>query len=458
MATSDSTSERAEFRVHVVSWNIASSPLTLNDVLTLFEFAGADPLSSADIVVVGLQEAYQSVPEAISAVIGSDDTVELFGRYLVPKGYVRLSSCRMLGVVVMAFVRRQLLLYIRDTEVCATRTGLGGWLGIKGGASVRFTLGDLSVCFTNCHLSPHPEDNARRTGEIRHILQSQTFEINSRLQPAAMLMMDHDVLVVFGDLNFRLEDRGFDEVVELAGKKKYEGLLLCDQLRLEQLKGDRGTSGLDYFMEMPITFPPTYKYTPGTDQFSSLGKGPAQRAPAWCDRILWNVHERQYPKINDPNPQPVVKPEGYTIHMEPRVSDHKAVSGGLRILADVRGFSPKVVFLLQTWWVSEDALIVFDVAEGTVISYWDWIGLYRANFTSEKDYAHRSLTPVARGTSAKSHCSCFKISGAEMPSQPGYYVLIYKSVEYGRVIGMSPVFPIVHRESLVSEDWEIVES
>lgn len=459
MATSDS--QRAEFRVHIVSWNVASSPLTPNDVRGLFEFSGTDsqpndPLSSADIVVIGLQEAYQSVPEALSAVIGSDDTVELFSRYLVPKGYVRLSSSRMLGVVVIIFVRRQLLLYISDTEVCSTKTGFGGWLGIKGATSVRFKFGDLSVCFTNCHLSPHPEDNARRTGEIRHILQSQVFE-NSRLQPA-MQMMDHDVLVVFGDLNFRLEDRGFDEVVELVSKKEYERLLLCDQLRLEQLKGDRGTSGLDYFLEMPITFPPTYKYAPGTDDFSPVGKGPGQRAPAWCDRILWNVHERQYPKISDPNPQFVVKPEDYTIHMEPRVSDHKAVSGGLRILADVGGFSPKVVFLLQTWWVGEDALITFDVAEGTVVSYWDRVALYQADFTSEKDCIHWSLTPVAKGTSAKSQCCCFNISGTDMPSQPGYYVLVYKSVEYGRVIGMSPVFPIVHRESVVSDDWEIVES
>lgn len=458
MATS--SCGRTPFNVHIVSWNVASSPLSLKDVSDLFEFAGTeslpcDPLSSSDIVVVGLQEAYQSVPQALSAVVGSDETVELFSRHLVPKGYVRLSFSRMLGVLLMVFVKRQLLFYISDTEVCTTRTGLGGWLGIKGASSVRFTLGDLAVCLTNCHLSPHPEDNVRRTGEIRYILQSQLFE-SSRL--SAMQMMDHDVLVLFGDLNFRLENKGFDEVVESVRREDYEGLLASDQLGLEQLKGDRGTSGLDYFMEMPIAFPPTYKYASGTDEFSPLGKGVAQRAPAWCDRILWNVHERRYPGITDPDPQPVVKPESYTIHMVPRTSDHKAVSAELKILADLGQFSAKVIFLLQTWCIGEDALIVFDVVEGTVISFWDWVGLYPANFASEKDCVHWNLTPVAKGRCDKSQCCCFSISAAEMPSQPGYYVLIYKSIEYGRVIGMSPAFPIVHKESVVSEDWEVIES
>lgn len=453
MATSGD--RRTEFHIHIVSWNVASNPLSPNDVRCLFEFARSDSqpndlLSKSDIVVVGLQEAYQSVPEAISSVVGSDDTVELFGRYLVPKGYMRLSFSRMLGVLLIVFIRRQLLFYVRDTEVCTTRTGFGGWLGIKGASSVRFTFGDLGVCFTNCHLSPHPEDNVRRMGEIRHILQSQVFE-NSRLP--AMQMTDHDVLVLFGDLNFRLEDKGFEEAVEMVRKNELESLLESDQLRLEQLRGDRGTSGLDYFMEMPITFPPSYKYAAGTDDFSPLGKGPAQRAPAWCDRILWNVHERQYPHITDPNPQFVIKPESYSIHMEPRISDHKAVSGGLKILVDIRDFCPKVIFVLQAWRTGQDALIVFDVMEGTVISFWDWIGLYPANFASEKDYVHWSLTPVSKGESTKSQCCCFNISRENMPSEPGNYVLIYKSVEYGRVIGMSPAFPILDRD-----EWEIIES
>lgn len=38
------------------------------------------------------------------------------------------------------------------------------------------------------------------------------------------------------------------------------------------------------FMEANITFPPTYNYDPGTQQFDTLSK---QRAPAYTDRILF---------------------------------------------------------------------------------------------------------------------------------------------------------------------------
>lgn len=47
------------------------------------------------------------------------------------------------------------------------------------------------------------------------------------------------------------------------------------------------------FEEAPITFPPTYKYDPGTQNFDSSSK---QRTPAYTDRILFKGkgHTRGY--------------------------------------------------------------------------------------------------------------------------------------------------------------------
>jgi hypothetical protein len=56
------------------------------------------------------------------------------------------------------------------------------------------------------------------------------------------------------------------------------------QLNVERAAG-RSFLG---FHEGAITFPPTYKYIPGTDIYDERPEK-AIRAPAWCDRVLWRV-------------------------------------------------------------------------------------------------------------------------------------------------------------------------
>lgn len=55
--------------------------------------------------------------------------------------------------------------------------------------------------------------------------------------------------------------------------------LIRAQLNVERAAG-RVFIGFD---EPPISFPPSYKYDPGTDNYDSSEK---LRTPAWCDRVL----------------------------------------------------------------------------------------------------------------------------------------------------------------------------
>ena len=64
-----------------------------------------------------------------------------------------------------------------------------------------------------------------------------------------------------------------------------DSLIKYDQLKHQQ---KQNKVFVDY-SEAPIKFTPTYKYDVGTDQWDSSEKN---RAPAWCDRVLWTGMRR----------------------------------------------------------------------------------------------------------------------------------------------------------------------
>ena len=440
----------SDFLVHVATWNVASFTPGAPEIESMFlpqdGFMVTDDLyRSSDVIVVGLQEAYQNVQDAFTSslpVVGRDPHVEAFSAHLASKRFVRLSFCRLLGILIMVFVKQPLLCYIHDVATCNTRTGFGGWVGNKGAVSVRFVLGDLSLCFVNCHLAAHRENNDKRILDLKDIFINQVFESKSL---PSMKPMDHDVLVLFGDLNFRLEGKDFDEVSQMLEDGKYRDLLKLDQLRLEQIKGEDSPSRLCSFMEMTLDFPPSYKYEPDTDTLSGGGKG---RAPAWCDRVLWYMHHRRLPKPMDMEPQSVVKPKYYCLHKQPRSSDHKPVSAGLKIFVDISDFCPPIVFHLSEWVSGVQGAIEFTVSKGTEISMWDWVGLYHYKFSSlDKDSVLWILTPAPRGPAVVDRVCSRELSADQLQLSPGRYILVYKSYEHDRVLGMSPIFPVVSLES-----------
>ena len=437
--------EYSEFKIHIITWNIASAPISAHDVESLFLPQESHMLknvySESDIIVVGLQEAYQSLQDAVASnvpLVGKDSHIETFSKLICQKGFARLSALRLLGILTMVFVKRPLLCYVDGVASCSTKTGLSGWFGNKGASSVRFNLGDVSLCFTNCHLIPHNENNDRRIEELQEIFSKQGFEAHNC--PSCSIM-DHDLVVLFGDLNFRLDGKTFGEVVDVLEKHNQSSLVELDQLRREQIKGEGSPSNLFCFMEMPLDFIPSYKYEPGTDNYDDGGKG---RAPAWCDRILWYTHERRLPKITDPEPRSILIPEYYGIHMQPRISDHKAVSAGMAVSVDISDFIPRVIFSLHEWVAGTKGMIQFDVLAGTEISFFDWIGLYPSDFASyERDYVFWIYTPASRGKAAKDRTYARRLTPEQVPLDPGTYILIYISNSTKSVLGMSPIFRLM---------------
>ncbi|GJN34077.1 hypothetical protein PR202_gb22715 [Eleusine coracana subsp. coracana] len=106
-------------------------------------------------------------------------------------------------------------------------------------------------------------------------------------------------VVLLGDLNYRisLEET---ETRSLVKAKNWAILLENDQLLFEFSRGRH----FEGWQEGSITFSPTYKYHPNSDQYYWCfdgARGEKKRAPAWCDRILWHgkgLKQVQYETCN----------------------------------------------------------------------------------------------------------------------------------------------------------------
>ena len=165
-----------------------------------------------------------------------------------------------------------------------------------------------SLCFVNCHLAAHQDELERRNQDVSEINSRLMFlPLQSKLSPHRPLctIKDHDQVYWFGDMNYRIIDITADQVKKMIEMDELDVLYQYDQLRIEREK-KKVFSG---YSEGVVSFAPTYKYDVGTDNWDSSEK---QRAPAWCDRILYRGGPTQL--------------LSYRSHNDLRISDHKAVS------------------------------------------------------------------------------------------------------------------------------------
>lgn len=121
---------------------------------------------------------------------------------------------------------------------------------------------------------------------------------------------EHQIIVVFGDLNFRISldntkareavnkhDIGylkqFDELICLRNSKDVNQIGHGKQLRTElreALQNKGMTALVNSLDEAEITFLPTYKFDKGLHNYDSSRK---MRVPSYTDRILFQVNPTQ---------------------------------------------------------------------------------------------------------------------------------------------------------------------
>ncbi|XP_053562219.1 inositol polyphosphate 5-phosphatase K isoform X3 [Bombina bombina] len=430
-----------QFRLHLVTWNIGTAPPP-QDVSSLLLLDTACP--DIDMYIIGLQEVNAKVLNFLSD-LAFDDPWSLFLMdFLAPLGYVKISSIRMQGLLLLIFVKHKHIPFIQDIRTNYMRTGLYGYWGNKGGVAVRMSVYGHMFCFMNCHLPAHMENANQRLDDFERMLEAQQFDGES-----VGSVLDHDLVFWFGDLNFRISDFGIHFIREMINSNRYHLLWEKDQLNIAKKK----ETFLQGFLEGPLKFKPTYKFDLNSDVYdtrwkkSLIGFNGKKRKPAWTDRILWklkNTSESEQEDSVGSEFEKILKVnlEKYTSNMSYGISDHKPVIGTFTVQMKPLILTPSVLLKPEGEWNADhDSLISYSVSDDFPSSTWDWIGLYRVGFRHTNDYVTYAWVKDDEISFSKD-CSQVYISADEIPLNGGEFLLCYFCHNLQCLAGISEPFQI----------------
>ncbi|KAJ3360691.1 hypothetical protein GGF32_008086 [Allomyces javanicus] len=234
----------------------------------------------------------------------------------------------MVGLALLVYVRVDVASSARLDLVEAhdVKTGMGGYHGNKGALVARLCIDDASLCFVVAHLAAGQDDLSARNKNAHAILDSTRFnKTGDKFVYAAdgRYIADHHHVWFLGDLNYRIDTDRARLVAQIdqarlaqggpgarpleadpdflaglasgtpaavarahaAATSRWQDIWAADQL-VKMRRSRHPAFALAGFAEGPLAFVPTYKYDTGVnaDIWDSSEK---QRAPAWCDRILF---------------------------------------------------------------------------------------------------------------------------------------------------------------------------
>ncbi|XP_029302192.1 inositol polyphosphate 5-phosphatase K-like isoform X2 [Cottoperca gobio] len=441
--------KKKSFRLHMVTWNVAT--VDPPDDVTLLLHLNSP--KSPDLYVIGLQEVYSGPLRFMSDSVFDDPWSQMFMATLAPRNYVKVSSIRMQGLLLLFFSRLEHVPFIRDIQATYTRTGILGYWGNKGGVSVRLSFYGHMLCFLNCHLAAHMNYATERVDEFEYIMDKQVFDGKK-----APRIVDHRLVFWFGDLNFRIQDHGMHFVRSCINNQTYNLLWSNDQLTMMKKKEQL----LQEFEEGPLDFQPTYKFDLNTDTYDSSGK---KRKPAWTDRILWRLHPAAPPPDQqDENTGLDVKKEeeeeeeyplkirqdSYTSNMEYSISDHKPVISVFTLELRKMYEAPLVRLQAEGDWSADiDATVLYTPLQPFPSSTWDWIGLFKVGFSSVSDYITYTWVKDDEVAFDEEVMQVY-VSKEEIPVRGGECVLCYYSGSLRCIIGVSEPFKV--QESKVASE------
>ncbi|XP_018576609.1 inositol polyphosphate 5-phosphatase E isoform X2 [Anoplophora glabripennis] len=227
------------------------------------------------------------------------------------------------------FIRRDLIWYVSIPEDASLSVRPGSAFRTKGAVATCFMLFGTSFLFVTAHLTAHQEKVKERVGDVKKIVHSMDLpKVLPCKNKSKDVTQNFDYVFWSGDLNFRLSTPRA-KVLEWLSKTNFplpphlpHGYMHHDQLCSVLADG----AAFKGFSEAKITFSPTYKYDPGTQNFDTSSK---QRTPAYTDRILYK--QKSTRRLSGQLETPPLRCLVYDSVPSITTSDHKPVWGVFKV-------------------------------------------------------------------------------------------------------------------------------
>uniref|UniRef100_A0A1B0AR19 phosphoinositide 5-phosphatase n=1 Tax=Glossina palpalis gambiensis TaxID=67801 RepID=A0A1B0AR19_9MUSC len=265
--------------IFVGTWNMngQSPPKQMNDFVL-----PASVEHVPDIAAIGTQE---SSPDRFEWEVTIQETLG--------PSHVLFHSTTLGTLHLAIYMRRDLIWYCSAPEDASMSVRTGSAFRTKGAVAISFCLFGTSMLFVTSHLTAHQQKVKERVSDVKRIIHALDLPRNLNLRHKNKdVTQNFDNVFWCGDLNFRLGEPR-EKLLEWIENTKFplpshlpHGYMHTDQLSSVLADG----AAFRGFMEANITFPPTYKYDPGTQHFDTSSK---QRAPAYTDRILYKYRQSQ---------------------------------------------------------------------------------------------------------------------------------------------------------------------
>jgi inositol polyphosphate 5-phosphatase INPP5B/F len=332
-----------DLTVCVTTFNVGCKKptLPLTNLVSLTSGAPEGPSRPTDLIIVAMQEVDMSATalfkqeteaatpwvQGLNAAIGADSSPAASA----PTPYYAFPPKQLVGLLLCVFLRRPLLSAVSEFSIATVATGALGSMGNKGAVGLHLVLHRTAICIITAHLAAGQMNVSKRNEDINTIFKSMDFNAARRAEVqinasanvsidqsvfSELYPRDHDLVIVAGDLNYRLT-LPYETAVQLANANRITELLQYDQLTNE-LKNPH--TPWQNFIAFTPTHVPTYRFDIGTDAYDTSEK---HRIPSFTDRIcVWSRRKSMESRIHL---------DKLSALMEVRSSDHKPVQGLLRV-------------------------------------------------------------------------------------------------------------------------------